>query len=276
MKIKQKRVSNSQREYIRGIIHNLSLQRWQDQEIADYLEKEKNITLSRSYVTQIRNRMERRAEKWYFELRESRYRYVAMFKERIDCLLSYQKKLHEIISSTYPDAEGEHEQRPEVKIKAISELHAIEVTLFTMWKALPNLYVNNSIAVNYVPISASEPATAEERGYDSTQIPPIDEIDERNRFDRWSIDSRPMSSKYIMEMKSKYGIRDGLWLADEFVQCPDCKRWFESESIRSNHTCITPAAVAATGRSNRWLPNDNSNNGKSVDREGEINYGIKR
>ena len=34
-----------------------------------------------------------------------------------------------------------------------------------------------------------------------------------------------------MEMESKYGIRDGLWLADESVQCPDCKRWFESESI---------------------------------------------
>ena len=46
-------------------------------------------------------------------------------------LLSYQKKLHEIIiASTSTDAEGEHEQRPEVKIKAITELHAIEVTLF--------------------------------------------------------------------------------------------------------------------------------------------------
>ena len=79
--------------------------------------------------------MERQAEKWYFELRESRYRYVAMFKERIDSLLSYQKKLHEIINtSTLIDIEGEHEQRPEVKIKAISELHAIEVTLFSMWK----------------------------------------------------------------------------------------------------------------------------------------------
>ena len=33
------------------------------------------------------------------------------------------------------DVEGEHEQRPEVKIKAMAELHAIEVTLFTMWKS---------------------------------------------------------------------------------------------------------------------------------------------
>ena len=55
----------------------------------------------------------------------------------------------------HTDAEGEHEQRPEVKIKAISELHAIEVTLFTMWKQLPNLYVNNSITVNHAPINAS-------------------------------------------------------------------------------------------------------------------------
>ena len=55
--------------------------------------------ISRSRVTQIRRSMEKQAEKWYFELRESRYKYVAMFKERIDSLFSYQKKLHEIINS---------------------------------------------------------------------------------------------------------------------------------------------------------------------------------
>ena len=109
--------------------------------------------------------MEKHAEKWYFELRESRYRYVAMFRESIDSLLSYQKKLHEIISSTSIDSEGELDQKPEVKIKAISELHAIEVTLFEIWKQLPNLYVNNSIIVNHAPVSvnaATEPE--EERG----------------------------------------------------------------------------------------------------------------
>ena len=100
MKIKQRKVTREQRQYIRGIIQNLALQRWQDQEIVDYLNNEKNITLSRSAVTRIRIRIERQAEKWYFELRESRYRYVAMFKDRIDSLLSYQKKLHEIIKTS--------------------------------------------------------------------------------------------------------------------------------------------------------------------------------
>ena len=79
-----------------------------------------------------------------------------------------------LLHQHHPDAEGEHEQRPEVKIKAISELHSIEVTLFQMWKQLPNFYVNNSITVNHAPVITSEqiPAT-EERGYESTQIPPL-------------------------------------------------------------------------------------------------------
>ncbi len=92
MKPTNRKVPKSEKQYIRGIIHNLSLQRWSDYEITDFLNNEKGITLSRSAVTYIRNRMERQAEKWYFELRESRYKYVAMFKNRIDSLLSYQKK----------------------------------------------------------------------------------------------------------------------------------------------------------------------------------------
>src|SRR6476619_6012718 len=156
------KVPKLEKQYVRGIIHNLSLQHWSDYQIMDFLNNEKQIMISRSRVTQIRRGTEKQAEKWYFELRESRYRYVAMFKERIDSLLSYQKKLHEIIASTSTDAEGEHEPRPEVKIKAISELHAIEVTLFQMWKQLPNLYVNNNIATNHVPIAAAEREEEEE------------------------------------------------------------------------------------------------------------------
>jgi hypothetical protein len=219
--------------------------------------------------------MERQAEKWYFELRESRYKYVAMFKERIDSLLSYQKKLHEIINSasTSTDAEGERQPRPEVKIKAITELHAIEVTLFQMWKQLPNLYVNNNIAANQVPALVAAQPPEEERGYESTVIPPVDEIDERNRFDRWSLDRRPMSPKYIAKMESRYGIPiervESLAWA-ELVQCSECKRNFESESIRSNHTCIN--LTANSGREDRWL---NSSTGTSNERGGEIDHGNK-
>ncbi len=165
--------------------------------------------------------------------------------------------MHDIINS---------EEKNEVKIRAISELHAMEVTLFTMWKQLPNLYVNNTIAANHVPVAGNAAAPrGEERGYEETQIPPVDEIDERNRFDRWRLDNKPMSAKYVTKMESKYGIRDGLWLNECYVKCSECNRWFETENIKFNHTCITPAATPV--HSNRWAIPSKDNNSDNTDSE---------
>ena len=61
-----------------------------------------------------------------------------------------------------------------------------------------------------------------------------------------------------MKMIFKYGFLE--FNNNTRIQCSDCKRWFESESFRSSHTCITADAIAATGRSNRWLMNENDNN----------------
>ena len=78
----------------------------------------------------MRNQVELKAEKWYIELKQSTFRYIATYKERIDSLFSYQKKFHEIISTT---------KKPEIQIRAISELHSIEMSIFSLWKQLPAL-----------------------------------------------------------------------------------------------------------------------------------------
>ena len=67
---KQKKSTISEKQYVRGIVHNLSLQRWTDQEIVNYLNEEKKIDIARSTITGIRNQIEKQAEKWYIELRE--------------------------------------------------------------------------------------------------------------------------------------------------------------------------------------------------------------
>jgi hypothetical protein len=61
---------------------------------------------------------------------------VAIYKERIDSLFSFQKKLHEIINVT---------NKPEVKLRAISELHSIEMSIFSLWKQLPDLQIVDRI-----------------------------------------------------------------------------------------------------------------------------------
>jgi hypothetical protein len=97
------------------------------------LKDEKQIDLDRSTVSKMRNQMEKEAGNWYVDLRKSAYKYVAAYKQRIDSLLSYQKRLHEIISNTKKD---------EVKIRAISELHSIEMDIYNLWKQIPNLEIS--------------------------------------------------------------------------------------------------------------------------------------
>ena len=124
--------TKAEREYIKGIVHNFALDKWTDQDIVNYLHSEKEIDISRSAITKIRNQIEQQAEKWYIELKQSRYKYIATYKERVDSLFSYQKILHEIISSN---------KKPEVQVRAVSELHSIEMSIFNLWKQLPNLSI---------------------------------------------------------------------------------------------------------------------------------------
>jgi hypothetical protein len=133
--IKRHNFTKAEREYIKGIVHNLSFQRLTDQEIVQWLHDEKQIDLDRSTISKMRNQVESKAEKWYIELKQSTYKFVAIYKERIDSLFSYQKKLHEIITDT---------NKPEVKLRAITELHSIEMSIFSLWKQLPDLQIDES------------------------------------------------------------------------------------------------------------------------------------
>ena len=67
--MKHKKSSKSEKQYLRGIVHNLSLQRLTDQEIVDYLHNEKKIDIARTTVCGIKNQVEKQAEKWYVELK---------------------------------------------------------------------------------------------------------------------------------------------------------------------------------------------------------------
>ena len=134
--MKHANLSKAEKEYVRAIVHNFSLSRWTDQEIVEYLHTEKKIEIARTSVNHIRHQISKQAEKWYIELRSSTFKYIATYKERIDSLYSYQKKLHEIIAAT---------NNKMVQIKAISELHSIELSIFGMWKQLPNLAVTDEV-----------------------------------------------------------------------------------------------------------------------------------
>lgn len=105
------------------------MQRWTDQDIVNYLQDEKKIKIARSTVTTIKNQVVEEAGNWYLELRESGTKTIAFYKERLDSLLSYQKKLNEVLNTS---------EVPEIRIRAIAELHRIEMSLHTIFQELPH------------------------------------------------------------------------------------------------------------------------------------------
>jgi hypothetical protein len=132
--MERQKFTKTEKQYLRGIIHNLSLQRWTADEITNYLHDEKNMKISRSTISRIVNTIEESAEKWYIELRQSRYKFIATYKERLDSLLSYQKKLNDILDSS---------KKEETKIRAITALQSIELDIFNIFKQLPDLRIED-------------------------------------------------------------------------------------------------------------------------------------
>ena len=197
--------SKADKQYIKTIIHNLSLQRWTDQEISNYLKKEKNIEISRSRVTTIKNNIEAEAEKWYIELRESRYKYIATYKERLDSLFSYQRKLNDIVEFCTIN-----NLNHETMIKAISELHKIELSLFNIWKQLPVISYSNS----------------------GVKVPELEQLKQEleQKFQR-----------QLQEAKEEeIGLTAMPWDDHDWFQCKDCKRWFKHELVDNCCHNFTP------------------------------------
>jgi hypothetical protein len=186
----------AQKEYVKTIVHQLSLQRLTDTEIAEYLVKDKGIVISRARVNQIKNGIERQAARWYIELKQSQNKYIANYKERLDSLLSYQRILHDIIKTT---------KREDIKIKAVSALHSIEMDILNLYKQLPEVDIVDNARKQV------EQLTQEEK---DRQLPIIS-IEDIN------------GAEDIPEEDKK------LW--HNWVQCDGCKRYWRGEELLDYH-----------------------------------------
>ena len=224
--------SKEQKQYVRAIIQNLSLQRFSDTEMVDYL-CDKGIVLARTTVNGIKKQIEREAEKWYIELRQSRYKYIATYKQRIDSLLSYQKKLHDIISDTKKD---------EVKIRAISELHFIEMDLFNLWKQLPELDIVDQERESNSNSNHEVPPVDYQDGYDTEPWgSPIDDKTkpkpEPNEEKPIEIAAAPIVSAAPDITKQEGNDRDGDGDEWNLLKCPNCSKSFYNNFTLSAHQC---------------------------------------
>lgn len=130
--------TKSQRQYIRFIIGDLSLRRFTEREIVQELsEKKPPIIISKTEVNRIKNNIEKQAEKWFTELRDSKYKYLSTYKDRIDSLFRYQKRLNDM----FYDPNSKYD-----KIRIISELHSIELSIKNIYKEIPEIGIQSDVS----------------------------------------------------------------------------------------------------------------------------------
>lgn len=230
--------TKSEREYVKGIVHNLSFQRLTDQEIVQWLHDEKKINVDRSTISKIRHKVEQQAENWYNELRDTSYKYIALYKERIDSLMSYQKRLHEIVERYSAD-----HIYPDTVIKAISELHRIEMSIFSLWKELPRL------GTSVESTSSNSRSGVKDSQYFSLGVFVNDchchEIITHCKckycLTTWCPADKEKKPEWCPNPECSHGIKGHHFRPadDEFtwVQCPDCERYFRTPEVLALHNC---------------------------------------
>jgi len=148
--------TKAESKFLQGIVHGLTLDRFSDSEIVEYLKDQHNISIEKSTISKIRKRIEKDGKKWYAQLRQTDYKYIYTYKERIDSLNRYQHKLNEIINK--------EKTSDLLKIKAIAELHKIEITLAKLYGNLSSIFSstsnNNDVSIlNSSPMEESEQPT---------------------------------------------------------------------------------------------------------------------
>jgi hypothetical protein len=225
------RWTKAEKSYIKSIVHNYSLQRWTDQDIVNYLQDEKKIKIGRSTVTTIRTQVVEEAGEWYLELRESGTKTIAFFKERLDSLLSYQKKLNEILTTC---------EVPEIRIRAIAELHRIEMSLHTIFQELPLPHDQFQIR----PEIEREPQHC-----DCMSTGRITHSKCRYCKQVWC----PMTLKqdWCPNPECSHGIKGNKFKPydehNEWVKCSTCEMWFKTPDILALHKCDSIAVPAIGG-----------------------------
>ena len=123
--------TNGERHLVKSLIATLTIKRMSDKEIIESIFNQTNKTITRKAIYELRQSIKKDSYDWYNTLRQDQYAYIHEYKERIDEILSLQKKHHEIISSD--------KEPTQVKQTSLAELHRLSITLSNFYDVAADL-----------------------------------------------------------------------------------------------------------------------------------------
>ena len=127
------KLTSTQKEQLKRIILDTVLQRLTMAETQAHVKNKLGVEISIDYLNHIKTELKQDSQKELNHLRKNRFSYMNhLFFERADELKNMQHKLWEIITSNQED-------KPDIAIKSISELHKLSNSLCQMYEMLPVL-----------------------------------------------------------------------------------------------------------------------------------------
>jgi hypothetical protein len=127
------KLNQLQREQLKRIILDSVLQRLTTAEARAHVKDKLGVEISIDYLNHVKMELRQDSQKELSHLRKNRLSYMNhLFFERIDEVKNMQRKLWEIITSN-------QEEKPDVAIRSISELHKLSQSLCQMYEMLPLL-----------------------------------------------------------------------------------------------------------------------------------------
>jgi hypothetical protein len=84
--------TNEERPIVKSIITTLTIKRIPDNEIIKEIYGQTNKTITKRALYDIKQGIKKESYHWYKTMREGQYEYIHEFRERIDEILSLQKK----------------------------------------------------------------------------------------------------------------------------------------------------------------------------------------
>lgn len=130
------------------MVATLSIKRVLEPEIIKEIFYQTNKTVTPRYLSYIKQQIKKDSYHWYKAMREGQFEYIYEFKERIDEILSLQKKHHEIIQKT--------EQNPQIQQSSLAELQRLTITLSNLYDVAPAIINDTTLPTtseNMGPVS---------------------------------------------------------------------------------------------------------------------------
>ena len=123
--------TNSQRDQLRQLIVEAEIQRFNRTEAKTYIESKFGQEISAFFIDKLKAQIKRKALGRLNKFKTSRTAFIDQYFQRIDEILKYQQEQWRLYHA--------NEDKPFLQKFCLQELHALTITLTSLYDALPGI-----------------------------------------------------------------------------------------------------------------------------------------